>query len=98
MFRDEPDALYHYRISRRKGRSGVAARNRKCQWEIAGAKHHNRTNRNQHAPKVRPWQRFALRQCGINPGIHERALFDQVRKHPQLVYRARAFAGKTVAP
>ena len=86
--------LHHDGTARGQRRGGVAAGDGEGQGEIARAEDGDRTDRNQHASQVGPWQRLPVRQRGVNARIDPGPLAHHRSEQPQLSAGSRTFAGQ----
>ncbi|EKD92110.1 MAG: hypothetical protein ACD_29C00177G0001 [uncultured bacterium] len=77
--------FYNHRISSSKSRSGVSSSNRKCQRKITCTKNNDRAYWNIHASQIGFWHWLTIRISEIDGSIYPRTLFNQTRKHQQLI-------------
>ena len=85
-------AFHHDGTAGRQRRSGVAARDRKGEREVAGAEHSDRTQADVAQPQVHPRQRLSLGQGMVDTQIEPFAPAHHVGKELKLANRSGALA------
>ena len=84
---------HHHRAPGSQRRSGVAARDRKCEREIGRAEYGHRAKRNVAQAQVGARQRLTIRQRGFERRTDPIAFAQDLRKQAQLAAGAPQFAG-----
>ncbi len=72
----------------------VAAGHGKREWKVARAENHDRSDRHEHAPQIRFRRGLAVGNGRVDARVHPGAFARHLGEQPQLVHRARAFAGQ----